>query len=579
MLVIYNYIHPSSIVTVKKILLYLCFATLLTAPLSAQELQLDSIVATYERYQKANSELMKSSWPLNDLEDFQKVSEKYTSFIQQLGKIESDKLEGQDLINYELLRFIIQDRLYNLSYQDYLFPLNAEGGFILGMIYGTRNVNLSNQEAIDNYLTKLKDTKRYIDQNINWMRKGLNDNKVMPKLVVNNCLDILRSAVSAQADFLSKPIMKQEIDEGAKKEVKKLVTLELMPWLKKLENFLEQEYLPRTYEQVGVSNNSDGKSFYEQRVRYYTTLDMTPQEVYDTGLKEVERIKSEMQQIIDDLGFQGEFADFIKFLREDPQFYAKTEQELLNQAAWFSIKAQEILPRYFNKIYRLPFTVKPVPAEIAPTYTTGRYSGGSQKDGRCGQYWVNTYNLPARPMYVLAALTLHEAVPGHHMQTTLARELEGLPRFRTTQYLSAYGEGWGLYAEYLGKEAGMYTSPYDDFGRLTYEMWRACRLVVDPGMHYFGMTRAEAVAFMSENTSLSLHEVNSEIDRYIGWPGQAVSYKIGELKIRELRKLAETKLAEKFDIRDFHDLVLANGSVPLLTLERIVLEWIEEKKN
>ena len=579
LLAIYNYIHPLTTVIVKKNLLLLCFATFFTSTLLAQELHLDTIVATYERFQKANSELMKSSWPLNSTADLQANYDDYASFIAQLDKIESDKLEGQDLINYELLRFIIQDRLDNLSYQDYLFPLNAEGGFILGMIYGTRTVSLSNQEAVDNYLAKLRDTKRYIDQNISWMRKGLDDNKVMPKLVVNNCLNILRSAVSAQADFLSKPIMNQDVDEDAKKEVRKLVTLELMPWLKKLENFLEQEYLPRTYEQVGVSNNTEGKAYYEQRVRYYTTLGMTPQEVYDTGLREVERIKSEMQTIIDKLGFEGDFADFIKFLREDPKFYAKTEQELLNQAAWFSIKAQEILPRYFNKIYRLPFTVKPVPAEIAPTYTTGRYSGGSQKDGRCGQYWVNTYNLPARPMYVLAALTLHEAVPGHHMQISLAKELEGLPKFRTTQYLSAYGEGWGLYAEYLGKEAGMYTSPYDDFGRLTYEMWRACRLVVDPGMHYFGMTRAEAVAFMSENTSLSLHEVNSEIDRYIGWPGQAVSYKIGELKIRELRKLAETTLADKFDIRDFHDLVLANGSVPLLTLERIVLEYIEEKNK
>lgn len=539
---------------------------------------LDKLIESYQSYLDDNKDRHKVSWPKNSPEALAAKHKKYQDFLSQLSKIDIKELSTQNQINHELLLLIIEDELYNYEYGSHLFPLSAEGGFIISMLYATRGKKLSSDSDGEDYIKKLKDLKRYIDQQIGWMRQGLDDNKVMPKLVVKNCLEVLRNAVSDDAKFLMKPFDDSSINENLRIQAEKLKTQELVPWLKKLEKFLEEEYLPRTYEQVGISNNTDGKAYYEQRVRYFTTLDMTPQEVYDVGKQEVARIRKEMETIIAELDYDGDFASFIKFLREDPRFYADTPQELLNHAAWLSMKAQEILPRYFNKIYRLPFTVKPVPAEIAPTYTTGRYSGGSMKDGRCGQYWVNTYNLPARPMYVLPALTLHEAVPGHHLQISLAKEMEGLPKFRTTQYLSAYGEGWGLYSEYLGEEAGIYTTPYERFGRLTYEMWRACRLVVDPGMHYFGMTRAEAVQFMAENTSLSLHEVNTEIDRYIGWPGQAVSYKIGELKIRELRGQAEKALGSDFDIRDFHDLLLANGSVPLTTLERIVDVWIQGKE-
>lgn len=557
--------------------IFILFLTQVASATFSQNPALTKLITSYEAHLEFKKEEAKERWPALGNIELESEHKNYVRFLTAIDEIDRGSLEGQDLINYELLSLIIDDKKSSLDFETYMFPLSAEGGFIIGMIYATRNLRLNDDKATRQYLEKIKDTKNYIDRRIYWMEKGLETNKVMPKLVVNNCLDILRTAVADRAAFLMKPFEGAKVNAEYKQEAEKLLTVELIPWLKKLENFLEQEYLPRTYEQVGVSNNTEGKAFYEQRVRYFTTLDMTPLEVYDTGKKEVARIRGEMQAVIDNLGFDGDFAAFIKFLREDPKFYAKTPQELLNQAAWLSMKAQEILPRYFNKLYRLPFTVKPVPADIAPTYTTGRYSGGSQEDGRCGQYWVNTYNLPARPTYVLAALTLHEAVPGHHLQISLAKELEDLPKFRTTQYLSAYGEGWGLYSEYLGKEAGMYTTPYDDFGRLTYEMWRACRLVVDPGMHYFGMTRQEAVDFMAENTSLSMHEINTEIDRYVGWPGQAVSYKIGELKIRELRERAEKALGEKFDIRDFHDLVLANGSIPLKTLERIVDGWIEQQ--
>lgn len=541
---------------------------------NGQVRNLQDVISDYETYQKQKQEETKRAWAANSAIQIKESYSTYGSLMKRLKDIDLKTIEGQDFINYELLELIFQNNINNMQYGTYMFPLNAEGGFILGMIYATRNKQLKDNEEAEDYVAKLKDTGRYIDQQIYWMRKGLEQNKVMPKLIVNNCISVLQNSVASDADFLMQPFENPSIDDKYKTEANKLLTVELIPWLKKLENFLRDEYLPKTYDQVGVSNNKDGKKFYEQRVKYYTTLDMTPQQVYDTGKKEVARIRAEMEAIIDELDYEGSFQDFIQFLREDEQFYAKTEQELLNHAAWYSMKAQEILPRYFKKIPRLPFTVKAVPAAIAPTYTTGRYSGGSHEECRPGAYLVNTYNLPARPKYVIPALTMHEAVPGHHLQISLAKEIEGLPKFRTKQYLSAFGEGWGLYSEYLGKEAGIYKTPYDDFGRLTYEMWRACRLVVDPGMHYFGMTREEAIAFMTDNTSLSLHEINTEIDRYIGWPGQAVSYKIGEIKIRELRKRAEKKLGDKFNIQDFHDLVLVNGSIPLMTLERIVEDWI-----
>ena len=362
-----------------------------------------------------------------------------------------------------------------------------------------------------------------------------------------------------------------------------VVADEVIPAYLKLGDFLKQEYIPACRRTIGATALPNGKEHYEQRVQHFTTLDMSAEEIFAIGQQEVARIHAEMQTIIDSLGFDGSFADFLYFLRTDARFYAQTPHELLAEASYFSKKIDGKLPEYFGKLPRLPYGVEPVPAEIAPRYTGGRYSPGSYKDHRAGAYWVNTYMLESRPLYVLPSLTLHEAVPGHHFQISLAAEaaIEGnhkLPDFRNEYYISAFGEGWALYTEWLGKEMGIYEDPYQQFGSLTYEMWRACRLVVDPGMHAMGWTREQAVGFMAENTALSLHEINTEIDRYIGWPGQAVSYKIGELKIRALRKEAEVALGDKFDLRTFHDVVLQNGSVPLFVLERVVREWIRKNE-
>jgi uncharacterized protein (DUF885 family) len=349
---------------------------------------------------------------------------------------------------------------------------------------------------------------------------------------------------------------------------------------KKIKNFFENEYFPNTRKELGVSTIPNGKEFYQNRINFYTTsTKYTAEDIHQIGLKEVVRIKAEMQQIIDGLGFKGSFADFINFLRTDKQFYAKTPNELMMFARDISKRIDAELPRFFKTLPRKPYGVVPVPAAIARNYTSGRYSG-STSETTAGFYWVNTYNLPSRTLYTIPALTAHEAVPGHHLQISLNNELsDTIPAFRRGLYLSAYGEGWGLYSETLAEEMGIYTTPYEKFGKLTYEMWRACRLVVDTGVHAKDWTRQQVLDYMASNTALSLHEVRTETDRYISWPGQALSYKMGEIKIREMRKKAETELGEKFNIRDFHEVILAEGTVTLSILESRINSYIVNTKN
>jgi uncharacterized protein (DUF885 family) len=339
--------------------------------------------------------------------------------------------------------------------------------------------------------------------------------------------------------------------------------------------------LPKTRTSLGVSETPNGAAFYQNRINFYTTsTTYTADAIHQLGLKEVARIKAEMQTIITDLNFEGSFSDFLKFLRTDEQFYAKSPRELLIIARDMAKRADAQLPKFFKTLPRKPYGVAPVPDAIAPKYTSGRYVGTSKNSTEPGYYWVNTYDLPSRTLYTLPSLTVHEAVPGHHLQGSLNNELgDSIPQFRRNLYLSAYGEGWGLYSEFLADEMGMYTTPYEQFGKYTYEMWRACRLVVDTGIHAKGWSREQVIAYMSENTALSLHEINTETDRYISWPGQALSYKIGELKIRELRKKAEKELQENFDISAFHEVVLEQGTVTLAILEERINNYIQKTKN
>jgi len=367
--------------------------------------------------------------------------------------------------------------------------------------------------------------------------------------------------------------------ERLRKEGRQAVMDSAVAGYRKFLDFYRKEYLPGARTTIAAADLPNGSAFYAHQIRRYTTLDLSPDEIHKIGLAEVDRISKEMDAVMKQTGFQGDHAAFVQFLRTDPRFYPKTPQELLEYSAWVAKTIDGKLPSLFKTLPRLPYTVQPVPDSIAPKYTAGRYVEAPQGSSQPGIYWVNIYKVETRPLYNVTALTLHEAVPGHHLQIAISHELSDLPDFRRYSYISAFGEGWGLYSEWLGLEAGLYTDAYSNFGRLSYEMWRACRLVVDTGVHAKGWTRQQALDYLGSHTALPLHEVETEVDRYISWPGQALSYKLGELKIKELRRRSEQALGPRFDLRDFHDVVLGSGSVPLDVLEKNVNAWIEQRRG
>ena len=512
-----------------------------------------------------------------------KLNQGQIAVLAQLKALDRSSLSKEDKINAQILEDQIQNDVDLYRFKDYYLPITAESGFhayITSIAQGRFNT----LEDYRNYIAKLNALPTYFAQQTHWLKQGLAEGITPPKVTLNGFEDSISAyIVPVEKSGYFKPFTQYPsyFTEAQKtqltQEGRALVEQKVLPLYQNFYDFMTKEYIPNARENIAASSLPNGAEFYENRVRYYTTLNMTSAEVHELGLKEVKRIRQEMEQIIKSVGFKGSFADFLHFLRTDPQFYTTSADQLLKEAAFIAKKADAMLPKYFGKLPRKPYGIAPVPAEIAPKYTTGRYSG-SNSDDEPGYYWVNTYALDKRPLYELEALTLHEAVPGHHLQISLNSELTSLPDFRRYGYISAFGEGWGLYCEYLGLEAGFYQDPYSNFGRLTYEMWRAARLVVDTGMHAQGWSRQQAIDFMASNTALSLHNVTTEIDRYISWPGQALSYKIGELTIKRLRAKAEQELGDKFDIRAFHDAVLENGSVPMSILEQQINDFIEAKK-
>jgi len=507
----------------------------------------------------------------------------YQEELTILKEIDPAQLSRQDKISFELLKFLLEDRIAEVAFESYLVPLNAEGGWYTDFLVAADRQRFYSKEDYEKYIARLAGFKDWAAQHIHLMESGLAKGRTAPHDILKGRENVVDHLVTARAEdspfykpFQNMPAHIPAAEQEALQQAGRSAILDsVVPGYRSFIDFWKNTYIPGAVKAPGIAAQPNGRDYYEQRVRYFTTLPMTADEVFETGQREVARIRSEMEAIIREVGFEGDFAAFLDFLRTDPQFYPQTPEGLLKEASFIAKKIDGKLPQYFGKLPRNPYGVSPVPEVLAPTYTAGRYSPGSPEQQRAGFYWVNTYNLPARPLYVLPALTLHEAVPGHHLQISLAQELENMPDFRRDTYLSAFGEGWALYCEWLGEEMGIYGTPYERFGRLTYEMWRACRLVVDPGLHVKGWGREQAIAFMAGNTALSLHECTTEIDRYIGWPGQAVSYKIGELKIRELRKNAEEALGGKFDLRAFHDLVLSEGAVPLFVLEEMVREWVD----
>jgi uncharacterized protein (DUF885 family) len=508
-------------------------------------------------------------------------------FLDRLHKIDPAKLNNTDRVSYELFEYQLRDNISEFGFKSHLIPWNADSGFHSGFAQLARQVPLDTVKDFENYIARMKAFPAYVQQHIELMREGIKIGMVLPEVVLKGYEGTMSSHVvddPAKSVFYEpfakfRVTVKASEQERLRQEGTSAIKEAIVPAYKSLLDFFLNEYRPNARKTLGASELPNGTKYYEYLVRHFTTLNVTPQQVHETGLREVDRIQKEMYEVIKKSGFKGDFAAFLKFLRTDPRFYAKTPEELLKDASYIAKRMDGKLPSLFKTLPRLPYGVEPVPESIARKYTSGRYNGPTYGSTEPGYYWVNTYALESRPLYALEALTLHEAVPGHHLQTALASELQGIPEFRRFMYVNAFGEGWGLYSEWLGQEAGFYTDPYSNFGRLTYEMWRACRLVVDTGLHSMGWTREKAMDYMASHTALSLHEVETETDRYISWPGQALAYKTGEMKIRELRSKAESALGEKFNVREFHDAVLLNGSVTMPILERLIDEYIAKAKQ
>ncbi len=507
-------------------------------------------------------------------------------WLSKLQQFDATKLTEQQQINHAILAYILKDAISEYQYGAHLIPITAESGFHSDLAFMVSGTEFKTKQDYQDYLTKLKTIPVYMQQQTQWMQQGLTTGMTQPKAVLAGFEQSILAFVSKAAEqnvfyqpFNQKPdFIDMNSWAALQREAQQVVDRQINPAYLQFYQFMVQQYLPGARDSIAASDWPQGRDYYQNRLEHYTTLKLTPEQVHQIGLDEVGRIRAEMQTIITKVGFNGSFAEFIQFLRSDPRFYAKTPTDLLKEASFIAKQIDAQLPKYFKTLPRTPYGVAPVPAEIAPKYTTGRYAG-TNRDDRAGFYWVNTYALDRRPLYEMEALTLHEAVPGHHLQISLAREQSALPEYRRNFYTSAFGEGWGLYSEYLGIEMGFYQDPYSDFGRLTYEMWRAARLVVDTGMHTMGWSRQQAIDFLASNTALSMHNVTTEIDRYISWPAQALSYKLGELTIKRLRKQAEQELGHQFDLREFHEVVLSNGSVPLSVLEQQVGRYIQLKKS
>lgn len=573
----------------KKVVCYLSLLLLISTSIPAQtkdstiNRMLKAISNFQEKERKRDSTIGHLLGSNSEADQLRRFSF-YDSVNKELNRINAGSLAFPEQVNLELLKYSIEDDVYSYKYKAYLNPILADEGFHTGLA-GMGSQILSTKKEFEDYIGRLKDIPRFVDEYLVLMREGLKLGISQPKNILNGYENtyVQHIVTDVNKSVFYKPFAKKPFsisDEDWKTitdEATKAVMQYAVEGFKKIKTFFDTEYLPKTRASGGVSNIPNGIAYYKELVHHYTTTDLSYEEVYQLGLKEVDRIKKEMQEVVKEANFKGTMQEFIAYLRTDPKFYAPTAEQLLKEASYIAKKADGQLPKFFGKLPRQPYNVEPVPAHLAPTYTAGRYSGANIRSKSSGHYWVNTYNLNSRPLYALESLTLHEAVPGHHLQISLTQELDSLPQFRRNLYVNAFGEGWGLYCEYLGTEMGFYKDPYSHFGRLTYEMWRACRLVLDVALHTKGWTREQAVQYLSENTALSLHEVNTEINRYISWPGQALAYKMGELKIKELRQRAEDKLKEKFDIREFHDLILSQGTLTLSIMEMMVDRWIKEK--
>lgn len=562
----------------------------LTALLRATGEPMDAIIADYERFlaeaDPAEAARRKSEpprqWDSVAPESIAREAEAAAALLERL-----DTAEDARAIDIAILRHLLEKRLIAARHDLARIPFTGDSGFHSQPVFAAARMKIGGRKDAEAWIARLEALPALFEAHIANMRRGIETGWTAHTDPLATTIDQIREQAGGEPrasdlyapftrlpDTIAKPDRERLQRKGAR------AVSGAMTAYRELLAFMETEYAPHARAEPGLASLPGGRKVYADLLAHHTAgAGYSPQEVHALGVEEVARIRGEMEAIIAEVGFEDGFTAFTEFLRKDSRFYARTPADLMEKAAMLAKRLDAILPQYFGRLPRLPYGLSPVPASIAPGYTTGRYAQGDPETGRAGTYLVNTYRLDQRPLYELPALTAHEAVPGHHLQIALAQEMRTGPRFRRHYYATAFGEGWALYAEKLAGEAGIYETPYERFGALSYEMWRACRLVADTGLHWYGWSRSQAEMCFIENTALSAHNIKTEVTRYIGWPGQASAYKIGELKILALRAEAKTALGERFDIRAFHDHLLAEGSMPLSVLEARMRAWIETQKT
>jgi prolyl oligopeptidase len=510
---------------------------------------------------------------------FQELESDKTS-LAGLYEIDFNKLNDENKLNYKLKEFSLNESINSKKFPTYYLRLNQRGGIQSFYETGNRLVYSSSQDYFD-WLERLEEFTNHINTSLKINEEGLSKGITQPKMITKGVIEQIDAIIDSDID--TNPYMKVflEADESilTKSEktnlindAKNLIENKINPAYFELNKFLKNDYIVNSRNSIGIKDVPGGSEYYEDLAKHFTTTNLTPDEIHEIGLTEIKRIRSEMEAIIDQVNWDGDFNSFLNYLRTSPRFYYDNGEDLLDAYLIMSKTIDPLLPKLFTVFPRAPYGVIPIPAESAPFTTTAYYN--SPSPGRPGYFYANLYKPESRPKYEIPVLTVHEAVPGHHFQISIAQELENVPMFRKYQGITAFVEGWGLYSEELGEFIGLYDDPYDKFGQLTYDMWRAIRLVVDTGMHYKDWSRDDAVNLFIENSAKSILDINNEVDRYIAWPGQALAYKIGQLKILELRNKAEEVLGDKYDIKEFHDEVLKRGSLPLDLLEYYIDEWI-----
>jgi len=566
-------------------------STAAAADVASTDAALDNVIADYWDSYLESDPIAATGVGVNDFNDLlptvtaraqARQLQANNGFLRRVRDLDWDALSVAGRVNADLLVWVLEGRVEANELGLSRIPFNTFSGFFMRVLTASSSVSMERVQDYEDYINRISEVPRYFEENINNMRLGASEGFVLPQIVVDGVLPTIAAQVkddAADSSFfepfenMSAKITADE-QERLRDEGRAVIEAEVMPAFAKLAEFLSDEY--EASESLGAEQLPNGEAYYAFQIRRYTTLTNTSaDEIHAIGLTEVARIRKDMDAIIAELDFDGDFAAFTSFLLSDSQFYATSKEEFLQKVAYTAKQVDYLMPGYFGMLPRQSYGIVAVPDEIAPNYATGAYHGAPIGAKNGGAYWVNTYALDQRPLYEIPALTLHEAVPGHHHQNALALELEGVPAFRRSLGFSAFGEGWGLYSEKLGIEMGVYKTPYEHFGRLSYEMWRACRLVIDTGIHAQNWPRQQAIDYLMNNTVLSAANARAEIDRYISWPGQALSYKLGELKIWELRHRAEAALGDGFDLRAFHDAVLGNGELPLSMLDTEIDRFID----